>query len=142
MLTGRLNCWVSPVHAPCRLVQAEPAWVQSVVVGDVELGQRLKPPLLLPCQRILPWAPPAVVFPRVGPFAAKFALLILAKGTVLPVAPGDLAVTMTVAPFRTAVAVPGISRLIEVTMLLPSVVVLVLRTTLPVAVPEVTKVKV
>src|SRR4051794_39219551 len=44
-LTGRTNdCW-SPVHAPRLLVQAAPPCVQFRM-------QRLKPPLLLPSQKI------------------------------------------------------------------------------------------
>jgi len=72
----------------------------------------------------------------------KFALLVFENGIVFPPAPGDVAVTITVAPDLTAVAVPGMSRLIDVTILFPSVVVFELRTTFPVAVPEATKVNV
>jgi hypothetical protein len=49
-----------------------------------------------------------------------------------PPAPGTVAVTVTVPPDREAVAVPGISALIAVTILLPSVVVLELSVTCPV----------
>src|SRR4051812_34936633 len=99
--TGRVNdCW-SPVQLPRLLVQVAPLAVQFRM-------QRLRPPLLLPCQKMLLGVElPAVVPPRNPlPFIEKLALLILLNGTALPAVPGTVDVTITVAPLRTAVAVP------------------------------------
>ena len=54
----------------------------------------------------------------------KLAALMLLKTIELPLLPPVTAVTTTVAPLRAAVTRVGMSRVIEVTMLLPSVVVL------------------
>src|SRR5690348_4424119 len=140
MFTGRLNCCVSLVHAPRFEVQVAPETQQLLM-------QRLKPPELLPSQNtgcVVPATdPPETVAPSVPvPFIVKFAELLLTKVIELPDAPPVTAVTMTVELLRTAVTRPPISRLIEVTILVASVVDVEFSTTLPVAVPAVTKVKV
>ena len=85
---------------------------------------------------------PCVVPPRSPlPFMAKLAALMSLKIIELPVVPPATAVTTTVAPVRAAVTKVGMSRVIEVTMAVPSVVVLEFNTTWPVPLPEVTKVK-
>ena len=71
----------------------------------------------------------------------KLVALMLLKMIELPLLPPVTAVTTTVAPLRADVTRVGRSRVIAVTMLLPSVVVLEFNTTWPVPLPEVTKVK-
>ena len=104
---------------------------------------RLTPPLLLPCQmRRLPGRPPAAVPPRnPPPFIARFVAASV-NGMELPTAPFTVEVTVTFAPERDAVAIAGMSVLIAVTMLLPSVVVLEFSVTWPAAARAATNVKV
>src|SRR5439155_25461234 len=75
MLIGRMNDCRSPVQFPLLLVQVAPGAVQLIT-------QRLRPPLLLPCQtRRLPTSSPSLVPPRVPePLNVRFALLILLNG--------------------------------------------------------------
>src|SRR3954467_2057938 len=106
MLIGRMNDCRSPVQLPLLLVQVAPGAVQLKI-------QRLRPPLLLPCQtRRLPTLSPSLVPPRVPePLNVRFALLTLENGIELPAVPPAAAVTITVDPERTAVAVDEISAL-------------------------------
>ena len=93
MLIGRMNDCRSPVQLPLLLVQVAPGAVQLIM-------QRLRPPLLLPCQtRRLPTSSPSLVPPRVPePLKVKFALLILENGIKFPALPQTTAVTTTLEP--------------------------------------------
>src|SRR4051794_14045160 len=82
MLIGRTNDCRSLVQLPLLLVQVAP--------GAVQLNtQRLRPPLLLPCQtRRLPTSSPGLVPPRVpDPLNVRFALLTLENGIKFPAMP-------------------------------------------------------
>src|SRR5882724_4874011 len=126
MLIGRMNDCVSPVQAPLLLVQVAPGAVQLTV-------QRLRPPLLFPCQtRRLPTSSPSLVPPRVPePLNARFKLLTLENGIRFPALPQTTAVTATLEPAPPAVTWDGISAFIAVRMFVAAEVELVPMETSP-----------
>ena len=79
---GRMKDCKSPVQGPLLDVHVAPGAVQLKT-------QRLRPPLLLPCQtRRLPTSSPSLVAPRVPePLKVRFALLILENGIKFPALP-------------------------------------------------------
>src|SRR5436190_4284981 len=104
---GKMNDCRSPVQLPLLLVQVAPGAVQLIT-------QRLRPPLLLPCQtRRLPISSPSRVPPRVPePLKVRFALLMLENGIKFPALPQTTAVTTTLEPAVAAVTCDGISAFI------------------------------
>src|SRR5215470_3467032 len=111
-----MNDCVSPVQFPLLNVQVAPGAVQLKM-------QRLRPPLLLPCQiRRLPTSSASLVPPRVPvPLNVRFALLTLLNGIKFPALPQMTAVTTTLEPLPPAVTCDGISVFIAVRILVAAV---------------------
>src|SRR5262252_5000109 len=126
MFIGRMNDCRSPVQLPLLLVQVAPEAVQLMM-------QRLRPPLLLPCQtRRLPTSSPSLVPPRVPvPLNVRFALLTLLNGITFPALPQITAVTTTLDPAPPAVTCDGMSVSIAVRIFVAAVVELVPTETSP-----------
>src|SRR4051812_3852495 len=116
MLIGRMNDCRPLVQLPLLLVQVAPGAVQLKI-------QRLRPPLLLPCQtRRLPTSSPSLVPPRVPePLKVMFALLTLENGIKFPALPQTTAVTTTLEPAPPAVTCDGMSRFIAVRIIVAAV---------------------
>src|SRR5882724_8022720 len=126
MLIGRMNDCRSPVQLPLLLAQVAPGAVQLKI-------QRLRPPLLLPCQtRRLPTSSPSLVPPRVPePLKVRFALLILENGIKFPAMPQTTAVTTTLALAPPAVTCDGMSAFTAARMLVAAVFAVVPTETSP-----------
>src|SRR4051812_25316166 len=126
MLIGRMNDCRSRVQLPLLLVQVAPGAVQLIT-------QRLRPPLLLPCQtRKLPTSSPSLVPPRVPePLKVRLALLILENGIRFPALPQTMAVTTTLEPAVAAVTCDGMSALIALRMFVAAVAAVVPTDTSP-----------
>src|SRR5262245_44095098 len=123
---GRMNDCRSPVQLPLLDVHVAPPAVQLNT-------QRLRPPLLLPCQtRRLPTSSPSLVPPRVPePLKVRFALLTFEKRIKFPALPQTTAVTTTLEPAPPAVTCDGMSAFIAVRILVAAVVELVPMETSP-----------